>query len=184
MDDKAVDQLVSAAAAERSLEQIVEKSHYLDHLKKVNDVYYDQIKIADQKAAYLFTFMLAFLVSSADGRSVFRLDRYFTDSWVQAIVSAAMAVAVMLTLISAIMVVLPRKATKGTSLYWGSWASNRAVFLEANRCGDPDFLTREYLGNVDNLSMIARRKFLFVGLAFRGLLVAVVAYVCLLAVQQ
>ena len=51
MDDKAVDQLVSAAAAERSLEQIVEKSHYLDHLKKVNDVYYDQIKIADQNAS-------------------------------------------------------------------------------------------------------------------------------------
>ena len=32
---------------------------YLVHLEKINSVYYDQIKIADQKAAFIFTFMLA-----------------------------------------------------------------------------------------------------------------------------
>lgn len=183
MNDKAVDQLVSAAAVDRSLEQIVEKGHYLEHLKKVNDVFYDQIKIADQKAAYLFTFMLAFLVTSADGRSVFSPARYLADPWPPAIVSAVMAVAVMTTLISAIMVVLPRTGSRGTSLYWGSWADNRARFLEADRTGDPEFLTREYLGNVDNLARIAQRKFFFVGVAFRGLLVSVVAYVALLVVK-
>lgn len=183
MNEKAVDQLLSATAVEKSLEQIVEKSHYLDHLKKVNDVFYDQIKIADQKAAYLFTFMLAFLVTSADGRGVFNPTRYLADPWPLAIVSAIMAVAVMTTLISAIMVVLPRRAANGTSLYWGAWSENRARFLEANASGDPEFLTREYLGNVDNLSAIARGKFFFVGIAFRGLLVAVVAYVGLLTVK-
>jgi hypothetical protein len=183
VNDKVVDQLVSAAAVEKSIEQIVEKSHYLDHLKKVNDVFYDQIKIADQKAAYLFTFMLAFLVTSADGRSVFSLNRYLYDPWASAIVSAIMAVAVMTTLISAIMVVLPRNAGRGTSLYWGAWPENRTGFLEANRSGDPEFLTREYLGNVDNLAAIARGKFFFVGMAFRGLLVSVTAYVALLMVK-
>lgn len=184
MNDKPVDQVVAAASVGKSIEQVVEKSHYLDHLKKVNDVFYDQIKIADQKAAYLFTFMLAFLVTSADGRSVFSLHRYLADPWVPAIVSAVMAIAVMTTLISAIMVVLPRSAANGTSLYWGSWPAKRADFIEADRIGDPEFLTREYLGNVDNLSAIARGKFLFVNVAFRGLLVAVLAYTALLAVKD
>lgn len=183
VQNKAVEEIVGVAAAENALEQIVEKSHYLDHLKKVNDVFYDQIKIADQKAAYLFTFMLAFLVTSADGRGVFKAETYSTGSWPYAVISAVMGLSVMVTLISAILVVLPRTAADGTSLYWGAWSDNRAAFLEANSSGDPEFLTREYLGNVDNLSKIARRKFLFVNTAFRGLLVAVIAYVCLLAVK-
>ncbi|MGO7624448.1 hypothetical protein ACC687_41745, partial [Rhizobium ruizarguesonis] len=34
---------------------------FSDHIKKINDIFYDQIKISDQKADYIFTFMLAFL---------------------------------------------------------------------------------------------------------------------------
>jgi hypothetical protein len=183
VNHKTVDELASAAVTEKSFEQVVEKSHYLEHLKKVNDVFYDQIRIADQKAAYLFTFMLAFLVSSADGRSVFSWQRYAVDPWPLAVASAVLGAAVLATLFSAIMVVLPRRAANGTSLYWGSWDQNRAGFLEANSNGDPEFLTREYLGNVDNLSAIARRKFMFVGLAFRGLLLAVGAYVVMLVLK-
>lgn len=183
MNEKTVDQLALTTVTEKSFEQIVEKSHYLDHLKKVNDVFYDQIRIADQKAAYLFTFMLAFLVSSADGRGVFTWQRYTEDAWPLAIVSGVLGVAVLTTLFSAIMVVLPRSAANGTSLYWGAWGENRARFLEAGRSGDPEFLTREYLGNVDNLSAIARGKFLFVGIAFRGLMAAVAAYVLLLLLK-
>jgi hypothetical protein len=183
VNDNTVDQLVTAVAAEKSLERIVEQSHYIDHLKKVNDVFYDQIKTADQKAAYLFTFMLAFLVTSPDGRGAFSLTRYVEGSWPTAAASAVLALAVMTTLFAAIVVVLPRRAANGTSLYWGSWPDNRARFLEANRSGDPEFLVREYLGNVDNLAVIARRKFSYVGLAFRGLLVAVTAYVALLLAQ-
>lgn len=156
---------------------------YLEHLKKVNDVFYDQIKIADQKAAYLFTFMIAFLVTSVDGSSAFSSARYLTDPWAPAIASAVLAVAVTTTLISAIMVVLPRSASGGSSLYWASWQENRAGLVEATLRSDPDFLTREYLKNVDNLSAIARDKFFFVGVAFRGLLVVVVSYVVLLVVK-
>ncbi|RWM15157.1 MAG: SCPU domain-containing protein [Mesorhizobium sp.] len=49
---------------------------YLDHLKKIKDVFYDQIKIADQKAAYIFTFMLAFLITSSEGRATVQWQRY------------------------------------------------------------------------------------------------------------
>ncbi|WP_144708639.1 MULTISPECIES: hypothetical protein [unclassified Aminobacter] len=65
----------------------------------------------------------------------------------------------------------------------GAWSDNRQRFIEADRTGDPQFLTREYLGNVDALASIARRKFMFVATAFRGLLLAILAYVLLLATR-
>lgn len=153
---------------------------YLDHLKKMNDVFYDQVKAADQKAAYLFTFMLAFLISSAEGRGVFNINRYINGSLFDILLSAAMACAVVFTLICAILVVLPRKAGDPTSLFWGAWPHHRDRFLQANATGDPEYLLKEYLGNVDNLSIIARAKFGFVTLAFRGLIVTVLCYVFLL----
>lgn len=158
------------------------EKHYLDHLKKINDVFYDQVKTADQKAAYIFTFMLAFLITSAEGRGVFDWRRYQDGEIVSVILSGALAVAVVVTAVSAILVVLPRARGKGTSLYWGGWAENRDRFVDASRSGDPDYLMREYLGNVDNLAAIAGSKFRFVGLSFRGLVVTVLAYVLLLTV--
>ncbi|TWH34772.1 hypothetical protein L611_001500000860 [Aminobacter sp. J15] len=119
MDEKTLEAAAAHAVTEEALEAIVERGHYLDHLKKVNDVYYDQIKIADQKAAYLFTFMVAFLVASAEGRDVFSAARYAQGSWHTIVLSACMALAVVTTIFAAVLVVLPRKATGGTTLYWG-----------------------------------------------------------------
>jgi len=153
---------------------------FLDHAKKMNDVFYDQIRIADQKAAYIFTFMLAFLVSSAEGRGVFRLQRYQTDDVVIILLSALLAAAVVFSLVSAILVVLPRHRPTSTSLYWGGWPSHRQTFMEAREKGDTAYVFDQYIGNVDNLSAINRSKYRFVGFAFRGLLVTVVAYVLLL----
>ncbi len=62
-------------------------SEYFDHIRKVNDVFYDQIKISDQKAAYIFTFILAFLVSSSEVRGVFSLDRYLNGTFVGIVAS-------------------------------------------------------------------------------------------------
>lgn len=183
MSGKTVEHVVTTGASDSAIEAIVEKGYYLDHLKKVNDVFYDQIKIADQKAAYLFAFMVAFLVTSAEGRGVFSFSRYTEGSWITALLSGFMALAVIATIFAAILVVLPRKSTGGTTLYWGTWLANRERFMDADRTGDPQFLTREYLGNVDALAAIARRKFFFVGAAFRGLLFSVLAYVLLLAAR-
>lgn len=159
---------------------VSDPKYYLDHLKKINDVFYDQIKTADQKSAYIFTFMLAFLITSAEGRGVFDWQRYQSGDAVLIILSASLALAAVVSMVSAILVVLPRARGKATSLYWGGWAANREIFLEASRSGDPEYLMREYLGNVDNLSAIAGSKFRFVGLAFRALVVTVLAYVLLL----
>jgi hypothetical protein len=52
--------------------------------------------------------------------------------------------------------------------------------LAASERSDMDFLFNEYLGNVDNLSLIAKAKYRFVSLAFRGLIAMVLAYALLL----
>ncbi|MET0575787.1 MAG: Pycsar system effector family protein [Mesorhizobium sp.] len=161
----------------------VARRQYLDHLKKINDVFYDQIRIADQKAAYIFTFMIAFLISSAEGRQVFRLERYQSGEPVAIVLSALTGIAIVVALVSAIMVVLPRHVTASTSLYWGGWPSNRTAFMAARQGGDQDYLFKQYLTNVDTLSAINRSKYRYVALAFRGLLATVLGYVLLLAWQ-
>lgn len=155
-------------------------SEYFDHIRKVNDVFYDQIKISDQKAAYIFTFILAFLVSSSEVRGVFSLDRYMNGTFIGIIASLLLGAAALFSAICAISVVMPRKSAKTSSLFWGAWARHREEFLDAARRKDPNYLFREYVSNVDTLAEIARAKYRFAGLAFRGLVVAVIAYVLLL----
>jgi len=153
---------------------------YINHIRKVNDVFYDQIKISDQKAAYIFTFMLAFLISSAEGRGVFTFARYTEGSWLVIIVSGALAITSVSSIISAIMVVLPRHIDKSTSLFWGTWPQHRPIFEQAARHSDVSYLFNQYLDNADVLSLIARQKYRFVAYAFRGLVFTVLAYVILL----
>jgi len=154
---------------------------FLDHLEAINNVYYDQIKIADQKAAFIFTFILAFLISSAEGSGVFKVQRYMTANWASIVPSGILALAVAVALVSAIFVVLPRHRAKATSLYWGAWsAENRQKFIAAHQARDPDYLFNEYLANIDNLAMINRSKYRHVGMAFRALIVAVLAYLLIL----
>ena len=161
----------------------VYSKEYFEYLKKINDVFYDQIKVADQKAAYIFTFLIAFVISSAEGRSVFTLQRYRTGEHLPILFSAVLALALLVSLCSAIMVVLPRiRKAATTSLYWGAWQEHRHTFTEGMQRDDGAYIVTEYLGNIDNLSMIARSKYRFVGLAFRGLLAATIAYVLLLLV--
>ena len=157
---------------------------YFNHVRKINDIYYDQIKISDQKAAYIFTFMLAFLVSSTEGRNVFNVTRYMTGNWTEIILSAALALASVLSIIFAILVVLPRHINKSTSLFWGTWPQHRPIFESAAERSDVGYLFKEYLDNADVLSLIARQKYKFVAYAFRGLMFTVLAYVVLLLVSQ
>jgi hypothetical protein len=155
---------------------------YFSHVKKINDIFYDQIKISDQKAAYIFTFMLAFLISSSEGRNVFTLNRYMEGDIAAIAVSAALAVASVFSILSAILVVLPRSIPRSTSLFWGAWPKHRLLLLEAARRADASYLFNQYLENADILSLIARKKYRFVSFAFRGLVVTVVSYVLLLSV--
>jgi hypothetical protein len=157
---------------------------YINHIRKINDVFYDQIKIADQKAAYIFTFMLAFLISSAEGRSVFDWNRYAQGEAVEILLRATLACASVFSIICAILVVLPRSVQRSTSLFWGTWPQHRPVFELAAANRDVSYLFNQYLNNADILSLISRRKYKCVSFAFRGLVVTVLAYVVLLLATQ
>ncbi|TWA40742.1 hypothetical protein FB009_105326 [Sinorhizobium medicae] len=109
---------------------------YYDHIRKINDVFADQIKTSDQKAAYIFTFMFAFLVTSQEGRSVFAWHRYMEASSISMVFSAMLALASIFSIISAILVVLPRKSATSTTLFWGAWSKHRDSFIRAAGSGD------------------------------------------------
>ena len=157
---------------------------YFNHIKKINDIFYDQIKISDQKAAYIFTFMVAFLVSSAEGRGVFNWTRYAHGSWSEAFVSAGLAIASTFSVLFAVMVVLPRHVPKSTSLFWGTWSIHRPIFETSAQNPNIGYLFREYLENADILAFIAKQKYRFVALAFRGLMFTIIFYMLLLLVTE
>jgi hypothetical protein len=157
---------------------------YITHIRKINDVFYDQIKIADQKAAYIFTFMLAFLVSSAEGRSVFDWNRYAQGDVAEVLLRGTLACTSVFSIICAILAVLPRNIPRSTSLFWGSWPQHRPLFEQAAAARDVSYLFNQYLDNADILSLISRRKYKCVTYAFRGLVFTVLAYVALLLATQ
>jgi len=153
---------------------------YFNHFRKLNDVYYDQIKIADQKAAYIFTFVLAFLVSSSEVRKVFALENYASLDLITTLFSSALALACTISIVCALLVVAPRRVAISTSLFWGTWPRHRPLLESAALRGDMQYLLKEYLNNADVLSLISRRKYMFVGMAFRSLIATVICYVLLL----
>ncbi|WP_421577147.1 Pycsar system effector family protein [Shinella sp. M31] len=156
---------------------------HFDHIRRVNDVFYDQVKLSDQKAAYIFTFMLALLVTSTESRAVFTWSRYVEGDWTSDIFSGLLALALVFSIVSAILVVLPRRVDNSTSLFWGAWPHHREDFRKAARARDIDYLFEQYMQNADAMASIAREKYRFVGFAFRGLLLTVLAYVALLATR-
>jgi hypothetical protein len=156
------------------------KDHF-EHLKEVNRTFYDQVKIADQKAAYIFTFMIALLVWSSEMKQVFTIAHYSGASIPASIVSLVVAVSLVLCLASAIMVVIPRKLAGGTSLFWGTWADRAEALRKAADAGDLDMLAEEYRGNIANLAAICRAKYFWAGIALKSLAVAVVGHLLLLA---
>lgn len=156
---------------------------HFDHIRRINDVFYDQVKISDQKAAYIFTFMLALLVTSTESRAVFTWSRYAEGNLTAIALSGLLAFALIFSIVSAILVVLPRRADKATSLFWGAWPHHREGFRKAAHDRDVGYLFEQYMQNADAMASIARDKYRFVGFAFRGLLMTVIAYVALLATR-
>lgn len=156
---------------------------YFDHLKEVNRTFYDQVRIADQKAAYIFTFMLALLVWSSEAREVFTIHTYAGASWAVVAVAIVAGGSLMLALVSAIAVVLPRRRTGGSSLFWGAWGDAGTRLMAAAEAKDPAYLVAEYRTNITHLAAICGVKYFWVGIAFRSVIVAVLAHLVLLAIR-
>jgi hypothetical protein len=171
------------STSEASNKDVLPPEEYIEHVKKVNDVFYSQVLNSDQKAAYIFTFMLAFLVTSAEGRQVFNVAHYSSGPVLTSIISAILALGSIISSLCAILVVLPQHVKKSTSLFWGTWPSHRPLLEEAAARRDPRYLFQQYLDNADVLSQIARRKYRLVTYAFQALAVTVFTYVLLLIVE-
>lgn len=156
---------------------------YFDHLKEVNRTFYDQVRGADQKAAYIFTFLLALLVWSSEAREVFTVHAYVGVPWHAIALSVLAGGSLMVALLAAIAVVLPRRLGKGSSLFWGAWGEAGDRLMAAAAARDPDYLVGEYRTNIDHLAAICRVKYFWVGVAFRAVVVAVASHVVLLAIR-
>ena len=154
---------------------------YFDHLVEANHTFAEQIRTADQKAAYVFTFLLALLVWSADARHAFSLSAYPAMTPHGAAISAVFALAVLCALIGAITTIIPRNAEGGTSLYWGAWPAAGNRLAEARKTGDPAFLYDEYFRNAGTLAGIARSKYRRVAFTLWSLVLGVLGYGLLLA---
>lgn len=155
-------------------------NEHLDYLKTINNTFYDQIKAADQKAAYILTFLFVLLIWSSDMRQVFfwvNIDKGLSLRWV---LSLLQVVALAVALVSAILVLLPRDKEGGGALYWNAWPQARQALDQALQSDDKNYVTEQYLNNVANLSALCRRKYRMVGLAFRGLICALVFHVLML----
>jgi hypothetical protein len=153
---------------------------FLDHLREIHHTYSDQVRMADQKAAYIFTFMLALLIWSKEFHGVFTAERYATGSPPLVLVSIVAAVSLVVALLSAMAVVLPRRLPGGSSLFWGRWTEREPALMDAARRRDLDFLAEEYRIHIGQLAAICRSKYRFTGIAFRSLTVSVVAYVAMM----
>ena len=155
---------------------------YIDYLKTINSTFYDQIKAADQKAAYILTFLFVLLIWSSDMRQVFfwvNVEKGISIRWV---LSLLQVLALGVALIIANLVLLPRDAHGGVALYWNAWPSARDVVAKAMTADDKEFLVEQYLSNVASLASICRKKYRTVAWSFQGLIVALICHVCALIV--
>ncbi|ORE98760.1 Pycsar system effector family protein [Aurantimonas sp. 22II-16-19i] len=153
---------------------------HLAHLVEANRMFADQIRTADQKAAYIFTFILALVVWSAETRRSFSLEHIATTGILNAAAGLVLMGAVGVSLVSALCVVLPRSRPGTSILFWGAWPGAATALDEARRQGDTEFLYEDYMQNTKTLAAICQAKYRMVAIAFRAMFVVFASYIALL----
>lgn len=146
------------------------------YLKSVNDTFYDQIKIADQKAAYILTLTVLLLVWSPDVRRLYLAAEIDRASAINIALSLFVIVALTVALIGALAVIAPRRRRGGETMFWGAWPAARTEALALAHGGDDAQIIASYARNAENLAAICRSKYRFVSVAIWALIVAVVAH--------
>jgi hypothetical protein len=138
----------------------------------------DQVKTADQKAAYVWSFLVAILIFwSQDVKKGFiwiSSPQFFTLQWTLSLLFTA---ALFFTIVCATLIVLPRVRPSQVSLFWGAWpaAGDRLKNLDADSA--TEFVADEYMQNIETLATICKSKFRFVGYAQLGLIATVMFHV-------
>ena len=153
-------------------------NHLVEHLRNVNYIFLEQVKVADQKAAYVWSFLVAILIFwSQDVKKGFiwiTSPQVFSAQWILSLLFSA---SLFFTIICATMIVMPRVRPGQVSLFWGSWpaAGERLKNLPAEDV--TEYVANEYMKNVETLAFICQNKFRFVGYAQLGLIATVVFHV-------
>lgn len=153
---------------------------YLQHLTEANKIFADQIKAADQKAAYVFTFLLAMLVWSSETRRAFNWEHLAAATPLTQVVSVVLSLSIITSLVSAVLVVAPRSRPGRSLFFWGAWPTAGERLIAARRSEDDEFLFAEYMENTRTLAAICQSKYRTVAIALRALLCTVIAYAILL----
>jgi Family of unknown function (DUF5706) len=169
---------------DRPDDQALNSYEFMYHLRTVHQVVTDQLRMADQKAAYIFSFITAILIFwSADlkrGFSSIVAAQAISPVW---LLSLAFVLALVYTIVCAILIVAPRSGASGSSLFWGSWpaAGEKLKSLKQDVTG---YLANEYVQDIDALADICRKKFRFVGYAQRGFVATILLHIIILAVES
>jgi hypothetical protein len=152
--------------------------HLSEHLRNVNHIFLEQVRTADQKAAYVWSFIIAILLFwSQDVKKGFTWIASWNVFSLQWTLSLLFTASLFFTIVSATLIVLPRVRPSQVSLFWGAWpaAGDRLRNIDAESV--TQFVADEYLQNIETLATICRSKFRFVGYAQLGLIATVILHV-------
>jgi hypothetical protein len=158
-------------------------STVIDYVKTIHLNFLDQLKIADQKVAYIFTFLVAILVfwsgSFKTGFAAVTLTDLISLRW---FFTFCFAGALCYTMACVAMVIRPRVRPSRVALFWGTWPDAADTVRNIPEFMASHFTLDEYIENVNNLAAICQYKFRYVGLAYRGLGAMVLLHILTLTV--
>ncbi|WP_152045652.1 Pycsar system effector family protein [Aureimonas psammosilenae] len=157
---------------------------FIQHLLDANRIFADQIKVADQKAATIFTFVLALLIWSTETRKALNFHNFVLADPIKLPVTLLLLASLVTTLCAAICVVLPRRRPSGSVFYWGAWPEAGNTLSTARAQGDHAFIEADLLKSTATLAAICQAKYRLVVLAFRALLLVVGCYLGLLIISN
>jgi hypothetical protein len=156
-------------------------STVIDFVKTIHQTFHDQLKTADQKAAYVFTFLVAILIFwSADIKKGFAgvaLSDLISLRW---ILTFCFAGALCFTIACAALVILPRGRPSKVALFWGAWPAAADKVRNVPEFMSSHFVVDEYIENIHHLAAICQHKYRYVGLAYRGLSATILFHISIL----
>jgi Family of unknown function (DUF5706) len=145
-------------------------STVIDYVKTIHLTFHDQLRTADQKVAYVFTFVVAILVFWSSG-----LKKGFAMAAPSDLISLrwfltfCFAGALCYTIACIALVIRPRVRPSRVALFWGTWPAAADAVRNIPEFMASHFVFDEYIENIDNLAAICQHKFRYVGFAYRGL---------------
>ena len=153
----------------------------IDYVKTIHVTFHDQLRTADQKAAYVFTFLVAILVfwstGLKSGLAMVTLSDLISVRW---FLTFCFACALCYTIACVALVIQPRVRPSRTATFWGTWPAAADSVRNIPEFKASHFVFDDYIENVDNLAAICQHKFRYVGLAYRGLGAMILLHISIL----